>query len=187
MGKLEFKFYKDKSEHNTHPVSYLYRKYNLTRIQQLEFKGNDLTISFELSELDNDEIVWENLSFPNPNIIKKIKEIIYYNEKENELDEIMDKIRRLKYDKRYEMKNLAKKALEIILDIKESEFFNIEVDKNRIPQLFGQTIREEINSLNNIRYNRPHSYKEKQLLAAKERLLTDIISFTSTLKFYSDK
>jgi|GEM_PF-4581306 len=183
MGNLIVRFFHEGKNVGEHPHvesklgtwSFLMRKYGIERIQKLEFDGNDYNIDFEIDKIQNQEIDWNEIEYPNDEIKQKVLELTYFQGAYNKLDELKSRINQCKFDDRRDLSRMADEAISIFLSIKESNFFDLHLDKNKALQNIEQTKREEINSLiTYVKNGDSKVRKEKALRDAIYRLCTDI-------------
>ncbi len=57
------------------PVQHFKNRYNIDGMEQLEVNSNDIIVPVDISELDDFD--WENIPFPDRSTEKKVFEIIY--------------------------------------------------------------------------------------------------------------
>ena len=179
------KFLKDGLTNENQNLSPYYRKYDLKRISELNFEGEDVEFVVELNQLSDNEIDWKSFNYPDEETKEKVFEIIYYRTVLNSMDEILTEInRKNSIDDKYDIKRLADKVLELVKGTKESKYFDIRLSDVMTFQNLGQTFRDELGSLMKMSSKNPKNQQEDAIRHAKKWLFADLSTFKTSLENY---
>jgi len=186
MGKLNIRFFFEGTEVGTiytdemklAPMYYYKGHFNMKKMEEIEFEGENFNLDFDLNELKN-TTNWEELKYPNEQVKGKVLEIVYYSEIKNVINKLLEKIHRCRFEDRYELGKLGQQAIEIINKTKPNLFLkNQNLFAGDTVGNIKYTLDKEVEMLNETKFTASKKRKQEVLDDAKKHLTDDIKRFS---------
>ena len=89
----------------------LKNKYNIYKMNEIEFEGEDFYIDIDLDQIQNQSIDWEAQDYPNNEVKGKVLEIVYYQDINRKLKKIIDEIGGCKIEDSHIIEKKGREAL----------------------------------------------------------------------------
>lgn len=192
MGNLKIEFYYDGVNLNNDNYNIkvglmqsFQRKYNTSKMCELNFIGNDFIIKIDINDSDKN-LDWEGYIYPNETVKNKVVEIAYYSEIANQLIKLSNSIVEIDLKNLYELEDIANTAIKIVNECDESKrLHNHSFSKNEAINSVKHTINNEIKILNNLKNSYSLSKKNSYLNNGKKKLSNDLREIIFSLKHFN--
>ena len=156
--------------------------YGVSIIEKNEFEGEDFLIKFELPD-DIREINWNNINYPNSMVKGKISEIVYYNKKAYELEDLLNKIQYCTFEQRNLLESLSITAMNLIRSLNDHKYFtNSLITLKFTADYISHTLNKEVDSLLSLKSTSSYYKKNEALESAKSHLKQDIKGFVNFMR-----
>lgn len=165
-------------------VQNLKRTYNIQKINEIEFEGENFYIDIDLDEIKEQKIDWESKEYPNAEVKGKVLELIYYQDVNQKLKRISDEIGRCRFEDRHLIDIKGKEAVRILNNMKEEPKYlphlqtSPQIDADKIDYTVEQ---KEVRLLNDIKLSASKKRKREALNEAIHQLQHEIKGFTMFL------
>jgi hypothetical protein len=162
----------------------LKNKYNIYKMNEIEFEGEDFYIDIDLDNVQAQSIDWEALDYPNDEIKGKVLEIVYYQYINQKLKRISDEIGMCRFEDRHLIYTKGQETIRILNNTKEESNYlpyistNPKICANRINYTVNQ---KEVRKLNSMKPSASRKRKQQALNEAIRILQHEIKGFTMFL------
>ncbi|MCC6583151.1 MAG: hypothetical protein IT271_05565 [Chitinophagales bacterium] len=159
-------------------------KYHTSKMNEIEFNGNDFNILLDMDILSwPPNVDWKNLDYPNEEVKGKVLEIIYYRDIHHKIEDEMNKIRNADFKSKYAIRSSAERILQIIQKIEKPKYLSkvdlyLEIYRDNL----AHTINKEVSYLAIVKHSASQKKKDEAISDAVRHIESDILGLPFRLR-----